>query len=756
MSLQISQLAVEDFSGGITDYTIDAKPNQSAELNNLLIDPNKKLLSSPGSQVFDPNMFVIPSGNNRVGGLFTSLMYPELFINSAKKIWVPNSTSFLELTGSSGNSAFSSGSVNSIPSFTEWNYHVIAVNSDLSYPVKMYKDNSDVWKLRTAGLPEISAPTVTSTGGTGNSYVYTFLYYYTYTVGSTVFEDFGATTQVRVSNVGAPNTNAVNITSIPVIINGTTLNYDTANIKVYIYRTKNAGTVSYKVGQVTNGTTTFSDTMADTALEANLLLYTNSGVLDNDAPPRCKYVTTVNNITYYGYVVQDGQTLKNRVRQSAQDDPDSCPRESYIDLLDEVTGLSSFNDNPIFFTKNHAYRINGAYSETGQGQVTYEDITKTIGCVSHNSIVQTRLGVFWAGNDGIYHTDGFNFKKVSDSINERYKTIVSDSTKASRIYGTYDTKDNRVYFAVSSAAGTNENDAFLVLDLRWGVRDDATFTTRGTGTSFAPTAVTFYNKQLIHSDYRGYILKHDSSFTTDPKIDTAINPSLWDTVGIVPYYKSTVFNFGMPNVRKWVTKVLLSLQNKSNISAQIISINDDGNEGTYLKEIRYRGNFNWGEPNPIWGVTIMPWSFSNLIQEMRRFVAKSLRCSYKQVVITQSVTNIFNSDNFVPMDVDASFHTATSSDNTTIIPTNLSGYFISFENDNYTVNYPIIERVSDTQLKFSDNFNSAVTGNYKWVIKGTPKGEIMNIISYIMYFAPLTDQSFKTWRNEQDSTGGNA
>jgi hypothetical protein len=756
MSLQTSQFAVEDFSGGITDYAIDAKPNQSSEIENLLIDPNKKLISSPGVQIYADSMYLIPSGNNRIGGLFTSLMYPELFINSARSIWRPNVSAFQELLGPTSNPAFSDGVNASIPSFLEWNFHVIATNSNLSYPIKMYKDGSDVWQLRTAGLPNFSStPLVISSGGAGNAYIYAFLYHYTYTVGTTVFEDFGPTTLVRIANCGAPDANTVNISTMPVLTNGTTLNYDTVTIKKYIYRSQNDGTVLYKCGEVANNVTVFNDTMSDATLSTQLLLYTNSGVLDNDPPPQCKYVTNVNGITYYGYVIQDGETLKNRVRQSVADDPDSCPKGNYIDLLDEVTGLSSFNDNPIFFTKNHVYRINGTYSETGQGQVSYEDITKTIGCVSHNSIVQTRLGLFWAGNDGIYYTDGFNFKKVSDSINERYKNIVSSVSKASKIYGTYDTKDNRVYFAVSENASSADNDSFLVLDLRWGIRDDSTFTTRSTGASFAPSAVTFYGKQLVHADTRGYLLKHSNLVATDPKIDATKVPALWDTVGIVPFYKSTVFNFGMPNIKKWVTKVLLSLQNKSNISAQIISLNDDSNEKKYLKEIRYRGSFNWNQPNPIWGVTVMPWSFSNLIQEMRRFLAKTLRCSYKQIIITQSVTNINKSDDFSTMIVNGTTHTATLTNALLVLPKNLSGYFISFENDGYTENFPVLERVSDTQILFSDSYNRAVGGTYKWLIRGQPKGEIMNIISYIIYFAPLTDQSFKTWRKEQDSTGEN-
>lgn len=755
MSLDLIQYPVLDFSGGITDYILDAQPNQSSELENFLIDPNKKLITAPGSQIYDSSMYQVPDGNVRIGSTFTALTQPELIINSADKIWVPNTSSFLELVGPSSNKAFPSASTSNYAAFSEWNFHVIGVNDSFAAPIKLYKDGSNVWQLRTAGLPDLAtSPTCTSSGGTGNSYIYTFLYHYTYTVGSVVFEDFGPTTIVQKTNIGAPNVNNVSITAIPAISNGSTLNYDTSNIKIYIYRTQNNGTIGYKIGEVTNGTTTFNDNISDTTAITGLLLYTNAGVLDNDPPPPSKYVTTVNNCTYYGHVSESGQVQKNRVRQSVQDDPDSCPTSNYIDVIDEVTGLSSYTDSPLIFTKNHVFRVNGQYNELGQGQVGVEDITKTIGCVSHNSIVQTRVGVFWAGNDGFYWTDGFNYKKISDSINERYKTITSTASRAARIYGTYDTKDNRVIWACSLDTSNTDNDAFVVLDLRWGIRDASTFTTRVNGTSFSPTAITFYNKQLIRADRRGYLLKHDVTYLTDPEIDTTKVPSLWATVGIKPLYESTSFNFGYPQVRKWVPKILLTLQNKTNVSVQIQSVNDNGSASTDLKEIRFRGDLVWGDAGILWGNADIKWNYINIIEEMRRFIASTLRCSYKQVIITQAFTNIYNSDSVGLASVDTAANTMTLLTGT--LPADVKNYYVSFESDGYVLNYQITSRDSATQLSYLDPSNTVVTSSSsKWLIRGYPKGEVFDILSYVIYFAPLTDQSYKTWRNEQDSDGSN-
>lgn len=754
--LSQQELVVDDFSGGITDYSLTAQPNQMSECVNFLVNPNKRLYMVPGSQIFDEDMYQIPSGADRVTSLYDASSLDTLLIGSAKKLWYP-STTLTEIVGPSSNPAFSAGTTSDFTSFGEYADQVFATNTAFSKPIKIYKDGSNTIRVRTAGMPALAtSPTVTSTGGTGNNYLYAFLYYYEYTVGTAVFADFGPTTLKELSNVGAPNTNTVNITAIPVISNGSTLNYDTTNIKVHIYRTTSNGLVYYKVGEVTNGTTTFNDTVSDATLINNDLLYTNGGVLDNDEPPKCKYLHIVNGVCYYAHVQEGSEVFKNRIYQSVQDDPDSVPALNYIDVLDEITGISSYSDNPLVFTKGHVYRLNGQYNELGQGQVTFEDITKTIGCQSHNSIVQTRFGVFWAGDDGFYWTDGFQFKKISDSINERYKELVSTTTRGSRIYGAFDKKDNRVYWACTDDDSDGDNNVFYTLDLRWGVRDDSTFTIRSNGTDFSPTAIEFYNGQLIRGDRRGYIFKHDEAYTTDPKINTITTPDNWTTKAIVPVYVSSVIDFGAPYIRKWVSKVLLTLDNESNVSVQLVGINDNTFKEHDLYEIRFRSSINWGDPEPIWGNDEILWNSADLIEEMRRFPAKYLRCNRKQIKITQSFTNIYKSDDLSTATVDTSINTATLTDSVDFDwPADVEDYYISFEYDNYTKNYLITEWTADTITFVNPQF-TAPSGEQKWVIRGNPKGEILNVVSYTLYYAPLTSQTYKTFRSEQDSTGENA
>ena len=824
MALQSQQLVVSDFSGGITDYVLDAAPTQSYIIENLVINKNKKLESVPGSSIYNENYPQVPDGNVRIGGMFKTIE-PQLFVNSGRKVWYPDTSSWTAISGPSSNPVFSSGSATSFMASSEWVDHTYLTNSDYSYPAKIYK-SSGGYQVRTAGLPALaSSPTLTlpatyfytftvtaanatigatytnngitytvaatiaagttltmtattsqvptgatltKASGTGdatitfssvvsptNNYIYAFHYFYQYNTVDTQYEDNGPVTYVSLSNVNDPSVRNVTVNVIPTLSNGGTFNYDTANIKVYIYRTINNGVTFYKIGEVTNGTATFTDNFADSAIQNNLLLYTNGGVYDYDPPPLCKYIHIVNGIAYYANIKDGSEYFKNQIRQSIQGDPDSCPAGFTIDVLEEIVGLSSYTDNPIVFTKKRVYRLNGQYDELGQGQVTFEDITKTVGCMSHNSIVQTRFGVFWAGDDGFYWTDGFNYKKVSDSINERYKSLVQDTTRQARIYAAYDTVENKIHWACSASDSSTDNDTFFTLDLRWGIQDVSTFTTRVNGDSFAPTAIIFYNGNLIRADRRGYVFKHSSAYTTDPKVNELAAYSTWTQKTIIPNYVSTVFNFGYPMIRKWVTKMLISMQNVTDVSVQINSINDQSTTTNELFPIRVRENVLWGSGTIIWGVSNILWSSSKLIEQIRRFPASSLRCSYKQIQVTQAYTIVYNSDTFGVANTNSSTKVATLT-GSLLWPTDSVDYYISFESDGYVKQY-LVTGLSGSNLTYQDASTSQPTqSGIKWLIKGYPKGEVFNIVSYVVYYAPLTDQSFKTYRTEQDSTGANS
>lgn len=757
--LEMTATTIDDFSGGKTDYPLAASPTQAVEMDNFVVNVNKKLDHAPGSRIFDDSFYQIPAGFQKVNKVFGT-EDGTLFVQSARRVWCATTSAptAVEIVGPTGNPALGDGTVSNFTSKAEWNGHVYMTSDSFCKPVKFYKDGSDVWQVRTAGMPALATtPTITSSGGSGNNYLYAFIYYYSYNVQTLNFEDFGPTTQVSKTNFGPPNTNSVTITGIPVISNGATDNYDTSNIKVKIYRTIAGGTQFFFVGEVTNGTTVFVDTVADATLTANnVALYVNGGAVDNDPPPLAKYVHVMGSKAYYAHVKDGTEIIPTRVFESIADDPDSAPADAFTDVTDSIMGVSSFGDNPIVFGKRKTYRLIPGFNELGQGSLNYEEISPTVGCVSNDSIVQTRDGVFWAGQDGFYWTDAFRVQKISDSLNETYKGLVSTTLRSSKIVGTYDSKDNRINWAVCNESIAQENDTLFVLHLREGIKPQSCFTTRQNGADFAPTALGFYNKQLIRGDTRGYIFKHDVAYTTDPLVDVTLPATSWATKAIVPTYISICLD-GNSSVRKWVTSMLLVMENATNASIQLKSINDNSGVAFNLKEIRVRDGILWGDPIPVWGDDDILWNAFKLIQIKSRMPATQLRCYLKQIEITASFTQIYESNDFTTATVSNSSDTAVSNDSTTYPwPEEVVGYYIAFDSDSYVNEYKILARTDSTLTLQDLNGTLPTTGTAKWVIRGYRKSEVFNIVSYSVYFSLLTNQSFKTYRSEQDPAGDNA
>ena len=287
-------LEVKDFSGGIKDSFVGAQSNKGQAFTNVVIRPDGKLESRDGCEVFDSSYYQVPFTTTRKRVDSIQRFKDSNLYQTQNKVYHINS-GFVEIVGPSSNSAFPATSVEfDQNSYAEWNNHLISTNDRRQRPVFIFKDGVN-YRLRTVGLPKIDATGITFSAGVGTSRLYTFVHAYTYTIDGVEFVMRSAPSTPRTYTGAIPNS----IGAIPVLSNGSTGNYDTANIKIEIYRTEDALDVFYKVGEVTNGTTTFSDTVADGVLDSGLLLYTETDDLDYDQPPECKYVVQQNGCVYY-------------------------------------------------------------------------------------------------------------------------------------------------------------------------------------------------------------------------------------------------------------------------------------------------------------------------------------------------------------------------------------------------------------------------------------------------------------------------
>lgn len=755
---QDQPLSLRDFSGGIVDSYVNAQPNRGQVYDNVNPQENLSLLSRPGSELdsyVDPQ---IPAGAQQVRTLINYNFDEHLIVQSGKRFYVRNPVSYAILLGPTGNNSLSDGDVDSIVSHSQWNGHLLVTNNAFSIPQKIIKTPSG-FKCVNAGLPKLASDPVITPGILGGTrhYLYAFVHAYTYKIGDEEFQDRGAPRFVEVGGCGDPAVNPNAISAIPVLSNGLVNNYDVTNIKIEIYRTVDEGTAFYYVGQVTNGTLIYSDTMGDAVLVDSSPLYTEGGVVDFDAPPRAKYVHIVQNRAYYGHVKEGSEILKADYLQSIDNDIDAVPATFRDTVEDELTGISSVREIPIILCKKKIYRVEGSFDLLGRNGMTHIRIHDSAGCISHNSCVPVEQGMFWCGNDGVYFTDGASVKKVSDHLNATYKNIIKEMSATGdleRITGTYDPINRRIFWSAQKASTSLENDFLLCLELRPGVSEQMSFYTwSGYGDSFRPSALTYYKDKLYRGDTRGYVLYHDEALDVDPKITLLRAENQWSKCTILWDFRSISSNFGTDFVRKWVPRLLFSAKNKSNITVQISAVNDDGIVLRNLAEIRYRGNFIWGDAEFTWGNDKCVWNSEGMIEELRRFPARGLRCSYMQLRLTNSYTIVANSDTIGRANVDSVAKTATLDLSAPgQWPDYCEDYYIYFEADGYQKGY-LIDLQSGTTLRFIDALGSCPSGLSKWILKGYRKQEVLNLLSLTVHYALLS----KTHSNfSGENTGANA
>lgn len=748
MQIEVRPFEVDDFSGGITDNYVDAPANFYEEADNLLLVPfgeKAKPITRPGSDFHLAGDPQLPTGNQRIGELIAFDNDSTLFAQSAKKVFYPSSGAWVELTGPTGGTVFPAGSTSSTVSFASINKHLILVSDEHTSPMKIYKDAGGVLRVRNAGLPALASnPSVSiATAGSTSSYVYGFVYSFEYNVGTVAFEDQGAVTMVTTTSgavIGGGN--AASITAIPVL--GASENRDTANIKVKIYRSKDTGSVLRYVGSVTNGTTTYSDTATDASLASAESIYVTGGVLDNDEPPKAALVHVIDGYTLYGHI-KDGSTVYgNRLMQAVKDDPDSVPAEFLLEFDDDLVGISSFGSNPIVFTSRNIYRCEGFWDEMGRGGMTYVRISDSTGAINNGGIVQTNLGVFFAGSDGFYWTDGFRVQKISRDLNETYKTLTITADQKKRVRSDYDKKKRRVWWSFQSDYQGADVDVCYVLDLNFRtnnattINEQMTFTTASGGSSFAPTAIRFFSGDLIRADSRGYVFGHGDDLLSDPLVDTGLSPSSWSKRAITYTYISAAFSFGTGLVRKWVPWCKLTFKNKTDLSVQVKSINDDHKSTKNLPVIRSRLNTVWGDPEATWSTPESVWNFDGFIEKRLRFPAGGLRCSYKQIEITNGNVVVSNSANTCSAGVNSFNKTAVLTDSANVVwNEDCVGMYLALENDGFEREYLIAGRTDDT-ITMDPTGATMPDGVFEWKIRGVPKNERIHLLSYVIHFAALT------------------
>lgn len=567
-------------------------------------------------------------------------------------------------------------------------------------------------------------------------YIYGFHYVHTYTVGSVERVTVGPVLRKQYTNVIAVETQPAVLGGLGALANDVGDNYATSEIKIWIFRTTNGGSVLYKVGEIANGVTTFTDSITDDILTENEPVYTEGNLPDHTQPPLSKYLAVSGDIGFYLNITEGGESLPNRLRQSLPSILDACPGDFFVDLDEPGTGVASTKGRVVAFSEKGVYRVDGTFDETGNGAMVLDRIYDADGLASHLSIVQIETGLLFAGLYGFYFTDGYQVTKLSKEFNLRYAALVNKSG----IVGAYNKVEQTIHWAVQEDESSSDNDTIYTLHLNHGPKN--CFSTWAGGTSFSPSSLAVFNDQLIRGDSRAYLFKHDRAYLTDPLVDATLDPADFFTQAILYDWKSVFTNCGIDDTRKWGTRITVKADQETNLAIQPISNTDMGKSSRNLKPIIFHSTWTWGDPLIEWGDEELLWDYElGVIEAWRRFPAGALRFGHRQIELTNAHVALWNSDATEPGTVAAATGTlktlTLATPATFMWPDDPIGYVLAFDDDGFVTEYEITERTSDGVLTFDDPDGTSPTpGSVQWVLRGKPKGETLSIISLQMEWAP--------------------
>lgn len=755
-------LEIRDFSGGVTDYPLNSELNKAEFAENLLLERQggiSRYVLRPGSEYFTTSP-QIPDGEQRIGSLFVLGDY--LLVHTSQKIYyikytvanqpfVSTAPTWTPFYGSDANRTLTASK------FSADGYMFGGKNS---WPVMTYLTPTTPISY-TAGLPKAPTPTPTALPAGGNNWLYKFVYRFDFTIGTS--------TQSVLLSEPSQTYSALAVASVTFGSIATTYvnSVDTAfptTLTVEVYRTINNGTVFYYEGSVVSPATSFLSNMSDATLQTQKRLYTEGGVQPNVKPPFAEIVHVNGDLAYYAGIVAKPGTIY----QSIPGIPWGVPTSFNASIDDTITGISSVNGVTVVLCKNSIFRIDGRFDSVGRGGMSLQRISDTASCISAQSVVQTEDGLYWAGRNGVFFSDGYTVKRINEDYDKTWERLVfvtgdtASSGDIKRVQGKYDPREKRVYWTVQQDVFSFDCDAIYVLDVRSGISRTSSFSkisgglersfgTTHANTFFSCTALAFvpnYTLDLntgamFRGDKKGCLHYHPYGnllapmLTYDRSYKTGSPFTDHPKVGIHYTYRSPSFSFGSTTQRKWVSRMNINLDytlsRTSPIKAdfEILSINDAGDKFSSLDRV---------SRTPVNDSLHSNYSFAS---KWRHFPRTTLRCMFKQVEMYPSEVLLDESE--VGNYASVSGTTVTLGTGLNADVTNFSKIY--FADDGYTQGY-FITAITNTRTVLTVSVSPVPpSGSGKsWKIYGISKNVIFPVLSYSLHFSQLRDsnQAFST------------
>lgn len=188
-------------------------------------------------------------------------------------------------------------------------------------------------------------------------------------------------------------------------------------VVIGIYRTEAAGTLFYKISSITNplfndttvDTVVYVDTVSDSAIIGNPLLYTTGGVVENIAPPATNLITTYKNRII---LVPSESPLSFWYSKEVVPGVPVEFSDLFVQNIDQrggdITAPAVLDDKLILFKRTSIFYVNGDGPDATGGNGAFSPaqlITSDGGCTDSKSVVSTPVGLMYKSEKGIYLLD---------------------------------------------------------------------------------------------------------------------------------------------------------------------------------------------------------------------------------------------------------------------------------------------------------------------------------------------------------------
>lgn len=181
-----------------------------------------------------------------------------------------------------------------------------------------------------------------------------------------------------------------------------------ADINIEIYRSEPRGGNVHLIKTLPNNTAVDSITFLDDSSDDYILqkepLYTTGGVLENAPPHSCKYIALHQDRLFLAGLRDSRSIQYSQINSTGYPSEFSDYFVMPLPVKQEITAMYSLGDVLYIFTPDSIGALLGQGGDTLGlgGNYRFEYVSRDVGCITFNSIVETSNGVYFQSKKGIY------------------------------------------------------------------------------------------------------------------------------------------------------------------------------------------------------------------------------------------------------------------------------------------------------------------------------------------------------------------